>query len=40
MVEVMKIMITSFKKIMITSSKKFHACTAKLSAPNPAAGDH
>ena len=38
MVEVMKIMITSFKKIMITSSKKFHACTAKLSAPNPAAG--
>ena len=32
MVEVMKIMVTSFK----TS----HACTATLSAPNPAAGHH
>ena len=32
MVEVMKIMVTSFKR--------FHACTATLSAPNPAAGHH
>ena len=32
MVEVMKIMVTSFKRS--------HACTATLSAPNPAAGHH
>ena len=32
MVEVMKIMVSSFKKS--------HACTATLSAPNPAAGHH
>ena len=32
MVEVMKIMATSFKRT--------HACTATLSAPNPAAGPH
>ena len=32
MVEVMKIMATSFKRS--------HACTATLSAPNPAAGHH
>ena len=32
MVEVMKIMVTSFKRS--------HACTAPLSAPNPAAGHH
>ena len=32
MVEVMKIMATSFKRS--------HACTANLSAPNPAAGHH
>ena len=32
MVEVMKIMVTSFKRS--------HACTAALSAPNPAAGHH
>ena len=32
MVEVMKIMVTSFKRS--------HACTAILSAPNPAAGHH
>ena len=32
MVEVMKIMVTSFKRS--------HAGTATLSAPNPAAGDH
>ena len=32
MVEVMKIMATSFKRS--------HACTAALSAPNPAAGHH
>ena len=32
MVEVMK--------IMVTSLKRSHACTAKLSAPNPAAGHH
>ena len=32
MVEVMKILVTSFKKS--------HACTATLSAPNPAAGHH
>ena len=32
MVEVMKIMVTSFKRS--------HACTATLSDPNPAAGDH
>jgi len=32
MVEVMKIMVTSFKKS--------HACTTALSAPNPAAGHH
>ena len=32
MVEVMKIMATSFKRI--------HACTATLSAPSPAAGHH
>ena len=31
-VEVMKIMVTSFKRS--------HACTATLSAPNPAAGHH
>ena len=32
MVEVMKIMVTSFKRS--------HACTATLSAPNPEAGHH
>ena len=32
MVEVMKIMVTSFKR--------FHACTATLHTPNPAAGHH
>jgi len=32
MVEVVKMMVTSFKR--------FHACTATLSAPNPAAGHH
>ena len=32
MVEVMKVMVTSFKRS--------HACTATLSAPNPAAGHH
>ena len=32
MVEVMKIMATSFKR--------YHACTAALSAPDPAAGHH
>ena len=32
MVEVMKIMVTSFERS--------HACTATLSAPNPAAGHH
>ena len=32
MVEVMK--------IMVTSLKRSHACTATLSAPNPAAGHH
>ena len=32
MVEVMKIMVTSFKRS--------HACTASLSAPDPAAGHH
>ena len=32
MVEVMKIMVTSFKRS--------HACTAPLSAPNPEAGHH
>ena len=32
MVEVVKIMVISFKR--------FHACTATLSAPNPAAGHH
>ena len=32
MVEVMKIMVTSFKRS--------HECTATLSAPNPAAGHH
>ena len=32
MVEVMKIMVASFKRS--------HACTAALSAPNPAAGHH
>ena len=32
MVEVMKIMVASFKRS--------HACTATLSAPNPAAGHH
>ena len=32
MVEVMKIMVTSFKRS--------HACTSALSAPNPAAGHH
>ena len=32
MMEVMKIMVTSFKRS--------HACTATLSAPNPAAGHH
>ena len=32
MVEVMKIMVSSFKKS--------HACTATLSAPNPAADHH
>ena len=32
MVEVMKIMVTSFKRS--------HACTATFSAPNPAAGHH
>ena len=32
MVEVMKIMVTSFKRS--------HACTATLSAPNPAVGNH
>ena len=32
MVEVMK--------IMVTSCKRSHACTATLSAPNPAAGHH
>ena len=32
MMEVMKIMATSFKRS--------HACTANLSAPNPAAGHH
>ena len=32
MVEVMKIMVTSFRRS--------HACTATLSAPNPAAGHH
>ena len=32
MVEIMQIMVTSFKRS--------HACTATLSAPSPAAGDH
>jgi len=32
MVEVMKIIVTSFKRS--------HACTAALSAPDPAAGHH
>ena len=32
MVEVMKIMVTSFKRS--------HACTTALRAPNPAAGHH
>ena len=27
-------------KIMVTSFKRSHACTATLSAPNPAAGHH
>ena len=27
-------------KIMVSSFKKSHACTATLSAPNPAAGHH
>ena len=27
-------------KIMVTSLKRSHACTATLSAPNPAAGHH
>ena len=27
-------------KVMVTSFKRFHACTATLSAPNPAAGHH
>ena len=28
------------RKIMETSFKRSHACTATLSAPNPAAGHH
>ena len=27
-------------QIMVTSLKKSHACTATISAPNPAAGHH
>ena len=27
-------------KIMVTSQKRFHACTATVHAPNPAAGHH
>ena len=28
------------RKIMVTSFKRSHACIATLSAPNPAAGHH
>ena len=33
-------MVVEVMKIMVTSFKRSHACTATLSAPNPAAGHH